>query len=174
MSPKPSSPKPRTPAKPGSIRHGLSTAPTWYRRSIKTLFWAFVVLVTTGIIGAVTSPSSAPTDLADTTTTAPSSAVSIGEFTRFVTENFGDAYWISDITRIYSSSGALWIETNLYKDNEAYEPAKQMCVAASMFIVSDEKNRFSSLTIRSGSGERLILRNQFVSNPKGSTCEPDL
>lgn len=145
--------------------------PAWVQKVLKYVLIGFGALIVIGIVGGVVA-GSGTTTTTTTTTSAPSFSQS--EFTSYVSDNFGDVNWTNYITRMYSSGSALWIETSLYKDSDAYQPAKEMCVAASMFIIADPQSRFSSLTIRSSTGERLVLRNQLTTNPTGSTCDPEL
>ena len=142
------------------------------------------VFVLLSVIGSVVSPSetgmsSSPTSLSDkpmvTTSIETSSPnVSLNEFKNYVDTNFGSTTWISFVTDISNNNGALWIETSLFKDQDAFEPGKSLCVAASMFIFSDDAQRFDSLSIRYSSGERMVLRTNLLNNANSSTCDPEL
>jgi hypothetical protein len=100
--------------------------------------------------------------------------VTLTEFSNFVETNFGGTDWIAFVTGLSNNNGALWIETSLFKDSDAFEPGKNLCVAASMFIISDNAQRFDSLSIRYSSGERMVLRQNFVNDPNSSTCDPEI
>lgn len=141
----------------------------------------FFVLLS--VIGSIVSPSetgitSSSNSLSDnpiatSSTELHSSNVSLNEFKNYVDTNFGSTSWISFVTDISNNNGALWIETSLYKDQDAFEPGKNLCVAASMFIFSDDAQRFDSLSIRYASGERMVLRTNLMNNANSSTCDPE-
>jgi hypothetical protein len=142
------------------------------------------IFVLLSVIGSVVSPSetgmtSSSTSLSDkpmVTTSVETSLlnVSLSEFKNYVDTNFGSTTWISFVTDISNNNGALWIETSLFKDQDAFEPGKSLCVAASMFIFSDDVQRFDSLSIRYSSGERMVLRTNLLNNANSSTCDPEL
>jgi len=142
------------------------------------------IFVLLSVIGSVVSPSetgmtSSSTSLSDkpmvtTSIETPLPNVSLSEFKNYVDTNFGSTTWISFVTDISNNNGALWIETSLFKDQDAFEPGKSLCVAASMFIFSDDVQRFDSLSIRYSSGERMVLRTNLLNNANSSTCDPEL
>lgn len=120
--------------------------------------------------------SEARTDEPNVVTTLASNqpTVTLTEFKNFVETNFGSTDWISFVTSVSNMNGALWIETSLFKDQDAFEPGKNLCVAGSMFVISDTAQRFNSLSIRYSSGERMVLRQNFVNDPNSSTCDPEV
>jgi hypothetical protein len=142
------------------------------------------ILVLLSVIGSVVSPSetgitSSSKSLSDkpmvtTSIETNSPNVSLSEFKNYIETNFGSTRWISFVTDISNNNGALWIETSLFKDQDAFELGKSLCVAASMFIFSDNTQRFDSLSIRYSSGERMVLRTNLMSNANSSTCDPEL
>lgn len=142
------------------------------------------IFVLLSVIGSIISSSetgitSSSKSLADkpmvtTSLEADSPNVSLSEFKNYVDTNFGSTTWISFVTDISNNNGALWIETSLFKDQDAFEPGKNLCVAASMFIFSDNAQRFDSLSIRYSSGDRMVLRTNLMNNANSSTCDPEL
>lgn len=141
------------------------------------------IFVLLSVIGSIISPSetgitSSSKSLSDkpvvtTSIETQSSSVSLSEFKNYVDTNFGSTTWISFVTDISNNNGALWIETSLFRDQDAFEPGKSLCVAASMFIFSDKEQRFNSLSIRYSSGERMVLRTNLMNNANSSTCDPE-
>lgn len=121
-----------------------------------------------------TSDGKASTSTVTTLAAANTPSVTLDEFKSYVELNFGSTYWISYVTGISNNNGALWIETSLFKDQDALESGKNLCVAASMFIFADSAKRFDSLSIRYSSGERMILRKNLITDATSSTCDPEI
>lgn len=152
------------------------------RKTVLGLIAVTVVLIS--VISSVSSQSGTKTETSSkaqtnklnvTTSLAGNlPTVTLTEFKNFVETNFGTTDWISFVTSVSNMNGALWIETSLFKDQDAFEPGKNLCVAGSMFVISDNAQRFNSLSIRYSSGERMVLRQNFVNDPNSSTCDPEV
>lgn len=81
----------------------------------------------------------------------------LGDLEAYLAEGFGSTSWYDDITEISQNSGVVWVETSLYADSDAVEPAEAICAAVSSWQLS-ELDEFVGVSVRAADGNRLVLR----------------
>lgn len=102
-------------------------------------------------------PSSTdPTASSTPTATSDTRAQVLDEYLR---TNFSSTSWHRYITNVRVRGNAAWIETNLFADADAREPAVGICRGVSSYIFSTSNTiGLTGLTVRAVDGQRLVMR----------------
>lgn len=80
---------------------------------------------------------------------------------------YADASWLPSITRVYSNVGALWVDTDLYPDSDAADPASAICTALSGYAIQ-RPTGFTGVSVRASDGQGLVNRTSL-----SDSCEAE-
>ncbi len=83
----------------------------------------------------------------------------------YLDENFSETTWHRHITGVKVFLSAAWIETDLYPDADAAEPASRICSGVSSYVFTNiDTLGLGAVTVRAVDGQRLVMR-QSVGDP---------
>jgi hypothetical protein len=104
------------------------------------------------------APTTTPSTTAASTPT-PTPDIRAQVLDEYLRTSFSSTTWQGHIKRIRIQGNVAWVETDLFPDSDAAEPAAGICRGVSSYVFSTSNTiGLTGLTVRAVDGQRLAMR----------------